>query len=188
VSRILFVLLLAVAVQSCASPKDLYRVSYIRWAGDSVELQIVDKRNTPQPVAGLETEFECLNCNHYNEPWEKTLDANGRASFLIPEARQLVTTRIAVRAHGIDTPAVLNQRPLEQATSFYKLEHPLTGRVLLTSLSLLYVDSTFDSVGIALDMQDEVNIYSEHQDHYIVHHPYFPHPMYLRKIGVVRVR
>lgn len=187
-SRILLILLFAGVVQSCAAPTDLYRVSYIRWAGDSVELQIVDKKNTPQPVAGLETEFECLNCNLYLEPWEKELDANGRVTFLIPEARQLVTTRIAVRAHGIDTSAVLNQRSPEEATAFYRLAQPLTGRVMLTSLSLLYIDSTFDSVGIALDLQDEVNVYSEHQDHFLVHHPYFPQPLYLRKLGVVRVR
>ena len=166
--RILLVLLVAGVVQSCAAPKDLYRVSYVRWSGDSVEMQLVDKRDPPQPVAGLETEFECLNCNLYIEPWEKPLDASGKVSFLIPEARQLVTTRIAVRAHGIDTPAVLHQRPPEEATRFYRLAQPLTGRVLVTSLSLLYFDSTFDSVAIAVDLQDEVNIYAEHPDHFIV--------------------
>jgi hypothetical protein len=187
-TKLLFLILAAGLVQSCASPKDLYRVSYVRWAGDSVELQIVDKQHTPQPVAGLETEFECLNCNLYLEPWERKLDASGKTSFLIPEARQLVTTRIAVRAHGIDTPAVLHQRPPEEATRFFDLKQPLTGRVLLTSLSLLYFDTTFDSVAIALDLQDEVNIYDEQPDYFVVHHPYFPQPLYLRKLGVVRVR
>jgi hypothetical protein len=188
VVRFLFFILLAGVMQSCASPKDLYRVSYVRWVGDSVELQVVDKHDPPRPVAGLETEFECLNCNLYLEPWEKPLDANGKVAFQIPEARQLVSTRIAVRANGIDTPAVLHQREPEQATAFYRLAQPLTGRLLVTSLSLLYFDSTFDSVAIAVDLQDELNLYSEEPDHFVVHHPYFPQPLYLRKLGVVRVR
>lgn len=175
-------------MQSCASPKDLYRVSYVRWAGDSVELQVVNKQLPPQAVAKLETEFECLNCNLYLEPWTRELDASGKTSFLIPEARQLVTTRIAVRGYGIDTSAILNQREPDEATRYFNLEQPLIGRVLLTSLSILYFDSTCDSVAIALDLQDEVNIYSEHQDYFVVHHPYFPQPLYLRKLGVVRVR
>lgn len=186
--RSLVLLLVAGVIQSCASPKDLYRVSYVKWIGDSVELQVVDKQDPPRPVAGLETEFECLNCNLYIEPWEKPLDRDGRATFLIPEARQLVTTRIAVRADGIDTPAVLHQREPQEATRFYGLKQPLTGRLLVTSLSLLYFDSTFDSVAIAVDLQDELNLYAEHEDHYIVHHPYFLQPLYLRKLGIVRVR
>jgi hypothetical protein len=186
--KTLLVLSLSILLGSCATPKDLYRVSYIRWAGDSVELQVVDKQISPRPVAGLEIEFECLNCNLYLEPWDRKLDAQGRTTFLLPEARQLVTTRIAVRADGIDTPAVLLQREPQEATQYYKLSQPLTGRVMLTSLALLYIDSTFDSVAIALDLQDEVNIYSEHSDHFVVHHPYFTQPLYLRKLGVVRVR
>jgi hypothetical protein len=184
----LLLLTFAICIGSCATPKDLYRVSYIRWAGDSVDLQVVNKQTTPQPVAGLETEFECLNCNLYIEPWERTLDDQGRTTFLIPESRQLVTTRIAVRAHGIDTPAVLHQRDPEQATQYYKLGKALTGRVLLTSLALLYFDSTFDSVAISVDLQDEMNIYSEQPDYFVVHHPYFPQPLYLRKLSAVRVR
>jgi hypothetical protein len=151
-------------------------------------MQVVNKQDPPRPVSGLETEFECLNCNLHLEPWERELDQNGEARFFLPEARQLITTRIAVRAHGIDTPAVLHQRDPEEATRYYKLTQPLTGRVMLTSFALLYLDSTFDSVAIGIDLQDEVNIYSENSDYYIVHHPFFPQPLYLRKLGVTRVR
>jgi hypothetical protein len=182
------VCLCAALLASCSSPKDLYRVSWIRWEGDSIALQVVDKQATPQPVAGLETEFDCLTCNLVLEPWTIPLDQNGIARFWIPEAKQMLTTRVSVRAHGIDTPAVLNQRPPEEATRYYKLAKPLTGRVLLLSMALLYVDSTYDSVAVAGRQQDEINIYSEQEEHYLVHHPLFEHPLYLRKLGTTRVR
>ena len=163
-------------------------MSWIRWSGDSIALQVVDKQATPQPVSGLETEFECLTCNIHLEPWMIPLDQNGEARFVIPESKQLLTTRVAVRAHGIDTPAVLLQRPPEEAKAYFKLAKPLTGRVLLLGLSLLYVDTTFDSVAVSARLQDEINIYSEEPEYFVVHHPLFEHPLYLRKLGVTRVR
>lgn len=187
IRSILSVLIIGL-LQSCASPKDLYRVSYIRWVGDSVALKVVDKQDPPRPVAGLETEFECLNCNLYIEPWETKLNGNGEMTFLLPEARQLITTRIAVRAHGIDTPAVLHQRSPEEATAYYRLPRPLIGRVMLTSFALLYHDTELDSVAIGIDLQDEVNIYAEDNEFFLVHHPFYQQPLYLRKLGVVRVR
>jgi hypothetical protein len=184
---ILFVLVCGL-IQACATPKDLYRVSSIRWVGDSIALQVVNKQDPPRPVSALETEFECLNCNLHLDSWERELDQKGEARFLLPEAKQLVTTRIKVSAYGIDTPAVLHQRDPEEATRYYRLATPLTGRVLVTSLSLLYTDTTFETVAISLDLQDELNIYDERPDYFIVHHPFFPQPLYLRKLGVVRVR
>ena len=188
VRSIIVLIVLAGLLQSCGASPDIYRVSWIRWSGDSIRLQVVDKQDPAKPIAGLETEFECLNCNLYLEPWTRELDANGETAFLLPESRQLITTRIAVRADGIDTPAVLFQRSPEEATQYYRLSTPLTGRIMTTGTSMLYHDDNLDSVAIALEMQDEANIFSELDDFYLVHHPFFPNPLYLLKLGVVRVR
>lgn len=184
----ILLLLLTGLLQSCSSSKDLYRVSSISWHGDSIQVQVIDKQVPARPAAGLETELECLTCNFHLEPWYVTLDQKGTGRFLLPEAKQLITTRIAVRGDDIDTVAVLLQPSPEEAEDRFWLTRPLIGRVMLLGLAVLYYDSAYDSIAISARLQDEINIYAEEEDHYIVHHPHFSQPLYLRKLGVVRLR
>lgn len=183
-----FCILGLIGLAACAGPKDLYRISYIRLSGDSVEYQVVNKAATPSPVANLETEVTCLTCNLYEETREVTLDAYGIGRLRIPETRQLLSTRLKIEAHGIDTPAVILQPDPSEATRIFSLSKPLAGRVLLTGLSVFYYDPEFDSSATQGVMQDEVNLYEEQEMHFLVHHPNFTQPLYLPKTGVVRLR
>lgn len=180
-------LALVIFLSSCGSSVDIYRLQSIGWKQDSIAL-VVREKTGDAPVRGLGLEVTCLTCNFHEPPWFVRTNTHGQAALLIPEAQHLVSVRLGIQGSGIDTVGVLLQPPPEVATQRHRLSTPLTGRVLMTGLSMLYADSTMDSSVATVNLQDELNMFEEGDSFYLVHHPQFSHPVYLRKLGVIRLQ
>ena len=174
-------------LSSCGSAVDIYRLSAIDWKQDSIVLKITHKAGGG-PAQGLGLKVTCLTCNFHEPAWKVETNASGAAALLIPEARNLLSTRLGVLGSGIDTVGVLLQPSPQAATQLFNVGRPLIGRVLVTGLALLFVDSTMDSVAATAGLQDELNIFEEQTSFFLVHHPMFSHPLYMRKLGVVRLQ
>jgi hypothetical protein len=135
-----------------------------------------------------EADVDCKSCNLINAPIKVEFDESGMTRVYIPETRELVSARLHVRGDGIDTTFIQTQRPPQQAMEYFKLSQPLTGRVMIDQMAVLYFDSTLDSIAASVEIGDELNTYpSKSSALYLVQHPNFSQPLYLLKEDAVRL-
>jgi hypothetical protein len=129
----------------------------------------------------------CLSCNLVDSWWEIDLDSTGRGKIQINETNSLVSARLRVTANRCDTAVMLKQRSPKDAQAFYHLTQPLVGRVMLIQLGILYADSLQSRVASHADPGDELNIFGELRDFYLVHDPMYSTPLYLLKRSALRL-
>ena len=165
---------------------NVYHLGEHWWSGDTIVVHAYKTADTLAPMTGSLT-AECRSCNIVEKPFSVAFDNQGKGHIYIPEARSLVSTRIHLSGSGIDTTFIHKQRSPEEATNYFQLAKPLTGRVFITEFAPLYFDIKQDSTGSNANVGDELNIYSESGAFYIVHHPNFREPLYLLKENAVRM-
>jgi hypothetical protein len=180
----------------CSSSTNTYRVGEHGWAGDSIYFRVY-KASDSLAISSLpKMKVSCSSCNLVNPPEEVHFDGRNYARVYIPESLQLISARLRVRGHGVDTTFIQKQRPPNEAQAFYKLSTPLVGRVLISQFAPLYLDSTQDSVVATANIGDEMNLFDEttivlsknaRAAFYLVHHPMFSMPLYLLKDNAVRL-
>jgi hypothetical protein len=172
---------------SSANP-DVYHVGTHEWVGDSIYVQVY-RTSAPTESASLPgIKLDCRSCNLTNAPLNLDFSDSGVAHIYIPEARQLISARLHLHGHGIDTTFIQKQRPPDEAMKYFHLAIPLVGRVLVDRFALLYLDTTQDSVVSTANVGDELNIYSSTSAFYSVQHPNFAQPLYLLKLDAVRLQ
>jgi hypothetical protein len=192
-----FLMLLCLSGFGCSSwwtvepPKpnpNVYHIGEHGWSGDSIFFRVY-RTTDPSAKPGLkEADVDCKSCNLINAPVKVEFDESGMTRVYIPETRQLVSARLHVRGDGIDTTFIQTQRPPQQAMDYFKLSRPLTGRVMIDQMAVLYFDSTLDSAAASVEIGDELNIYdSKSSALYLVQHPNFSQPLYLLKEDAVRL-
>lgn len=171
---------------SCARSPNLYRVRSLGWVADSIEFSVrpIDPALHALPNS---VEVNCLSCNLVDSYWNVTLDSVGEGYVYIPEANTIVSARLKMMANRLDTTVVLKERNPKEAEAFYKLAKPLVGRVMLVQLGLLYFDSLQSEAPAEAEPGDELNIFGESTDFYLVQHPLFNRPLYLLKSSAVRL-
>ena len=181
-------LLSAIALlASCSGGTNAYHVGRQGWDADSIYLRVYKTSDSSARPGLPKMTVECRSCNLVNEPSLLNFDEQGIARIYIPEAPHLISARLHVHGHGIDTSFIQKQRPPQEAVQYYKLSQPLTGRVLVDHFALLYSDTTQDSVIANAQLGDEMNIFGEHSVFYLVHHPLFSNPLYLLKEDALRL-
>jgi hypothetical protein len=185
-----FLLLIAGVVMSgcgAGGNPDVYRIGEHGWNGDTIYFKVFRTKEPEAHSWPSNIEVTCLSCNLITGEKRVAINDSGFAHVFIPESRELISMRLRIEGHGIDTTFIQTQRPPEQATNFFALQRPLIGRVLVEHLALLYSDSTQDSVVTSAQRGDELNIFGEQRAFFIVHHPRFSFPLYLLKTDAVRL-
>ena len=166
---------------------DVYHVGPHGWSGDTIYFQLF-KTSEPAARPSLpKIMADCQSCNLVQEPVRVIFDESGIGRVMIPETSELISARMHLKGSGIDTTFIQKQRAPEAAMHHFALRDGLVGRVLVDQLSLLYRDSTQDSVVAYAQTGDELNIYSERPAFFVVHHPRFAEPLYLLKSDAVRL-
>src|SRR5579871_2804935 len=162
-TRSLIFPLCALLLSACGSGgnPDVYHIGKHGWTGDTIYVKLFRTKDPSSQSWPSKIKVKCLSCNLIERPQKIELNDSGYAHIFIPEASQLVSTRLHVEASGIDTTFIQTQRPPEQATQYYRLASPLIGRVLVEQLALLYSDSTQDSVVTSSQLGDELNIFRQ---------------------------
>ncbi|HZK75930.1 MAG TPA: hypothetical protein VFD13_03395 [Candidatus Kapabacteria bacterium] len=164
-----------------------YHIGAHEWVGDSISVRVY-RTSEPSANASLpKIMAECQSCNLSLSPEQLQFNSEGMARIYFPEAHQLISARLELKGDGIDTTFIQSQRPPEEAMRYFHLSLPLVGRVLVSQLAPLYLDSTQDSVVTSADLGDELNIFGERSAFYLVHHPNFRAPLYLLKSNAVRL-
>jgi hypothetical protein len=164
-----------------------YHIGSHEWIGDSISVRVY-RTSEPDAHPSLpKMTAECQSCNLTHPPEQIQFNPDGTAHIYFPEARQLLSARLNLKGDGIDTTFIQKQRVPHEAMLYFHLSQPLIGRVLVHQFAPLYFDSTQDSIVTSADVGDELNIYSEHSEFYLVHHPNFPAPLYLFKGNAVRL-
>lgn len=178
------IVVLALSSWACSSGNqnpDKYHIGWHRWQGDTIYVQLYKTSEPSARPSMPKIRYECLSCNLIDPPQRLLFDDSGIAPIFIPEARQLISTRLRIEGSGIDTTFIQKQRTPNQATAFFALSRPLVGRVLVNQLALLYSDTTQDSVVTTAQIGDELNIFGTVRGFYSVHHPRFTQPLLLLK-------
>ncbi|MDP4200127.1 MAG: hypothetical protein Q8922_12190 [Bacteroidota bacterium] len=185
----LFTVFLIASGCSSSVPRnpDTYHVGQHGWEGDTIYFRVF-RTSEPTAIPSLpKIMLECQSCNLVKKPERVIFDESGIAHVFIPETRELISARLHVKGHGIDTTFIQKQRSPTEATEHFALRDPLVGRVLVNQLALLYRDTTQDSVLTDAQVGDELNIYSERGNFFVVHHPRFAEPLYLLKEAAIRL-
>ncbi len=182
-----WLLIFAASVTGCGRSASFFRITDPHWKADSIEFSL---RQTDS-VAGREhpqsLDVSCLNCNLVEASTEVIVDSTGNARVNIPEANYLLSALLHISGRGIDTVLQLKQRSIKEAENFYKLSHPLIGRILVTQFSILYADSAMSQIATHAEKGDELNLFGENDLLFFAHHPLFPAPVYLPKTSGVRL-
>ena len=165
---------------------NVYHLGDHWWSGDTIVVHAYKTADTLTPMSASLT-ADCRSCNIIEKPFSVAFDDHGIGRIYIPEARSLVSTRIHLSGSGIDTTFIHKQRSPQEATAYYDLVRPLTGRVFITEFAPLYLDPKQDSIASNANVGDELNIYSESKAFYEVHHPNFREPLYLLRENAVRM-
>jgi hypothetical protein len=186
-SQFIFLLVVFAALTGCSGGTNVYHVGQHGWLGDSIYFRVYQTSDSAAYPGLPKITAECRSCNLVERPSRLNFNEWGIARVYIPEAVHQISARLHVRGHGIDTTIIQKQRSPEEATQFYKLSAPLIGRVLINQFALLYNDTMQDSVMIHADRGDEMNIFGEQSNFYLVHHPMFSDPLYLLKEDAVRL-
>jgi len=169
---------------------DVYHIGEHGWRGDTIVIHAYRTSNPSEAMSDRTLQAECRTCNLVIKPFEVAFDNAGNGRIQIPEARSLVSTRLRLRGKGIDTTIIHKQRSPQEATAFYNLASPLSGRVLINQFAVLYSDTTQDSVIATANVGDELNIYpgaSDRSQFYRIHHPNFREPLYLLKENAIQL-
>lgn len=160
------------------------RTATLGWSGDKVRLAI---HPAGEGLLSKPT-LTCVSCMVSIPPFPVSPDGNGVVEFSFPQAKEQITTRFHLEANGIDTAFILQPPAPDIATRQFHTNAPLTGRILITYLSMVYRDTTMaDAVG-ALEREDEANIFSENDLYYFVHHPMYSEPVVVLKSHAVRIQ
>lgn len=178
---------------------DVYHVGRHGWvddrsstSGDTIYFQLFKTSEPSEARPSLpKIMADCQSCNLVREPERVIFDESGVGRVVIPETSELISARLHLKGSGIDTTFIQKQRSPEEAMHHFALRaraHAgLVGRVLVDQLSLLYRDSTQDSVVAYAQTGDELNIYAERPAFFVVHHPRYAEPLYLLKSDAVRL-
>jgi hypothetical protein len=169
---------------------DVYHIGDHRWQGDTIVIHAYRTSAPSEAMSDKTLQVECRSCNLVIKPFDVAFDNAGNGRVYIPEARSLVSTRLRLRGKGIDTTIIHKQRSPHEATAYYSLPSPLSGRVLINQFAVLYSDTAQDSVIASANLGDELNIYPVASDRslfYRVHHPNFREPLYLLKENAVQL-
>ena len=166
---------------------DKYHVGNHGWDHDSLYFRVFRTSEPSADPSLPKITVECRSCNLVQDPLKPDFDRLGKARLYIPEARNLIGVRLHVKGSGIDTTFIQKQPSPEIATSVYHLSTPLTGRILVTQLALLYSDTTMGTSPATAQTGDELNIFGERPGFYLVHHPLFHDPLLLLKDDAVRI-
>jgi hypothetical protein len=169
---------------------DVYHIGTHWWSGDTIVVHAYKTADTTAPMSARSLTVECMSCNIIEKAFDVAFDNAGNGRIYIPEARSLLSVRLHLVGKGIDTTIIHKQRPPQEATTYFGLTNPLTGRVLINQFAVLYRDTTQDSVMSNANLGDELNIYGEAKPHshfLVVHHPNFREPLYLLKEDAVRL-
>jgi len=167
---------------------DVYHVGTHEWVGDSILVRVYRTSNPAENPSLPDINVDCRSCNLTNSPQNLAFNSSGAARIYIPETREQISARLHLHGSGIDTTFIQKQRPPGEATRYFHLREPLVGRVFVDQFSLLYFDTTKDSVVANANVGDELNVYAGGSSFYRVHHPNFTQPLYLLKADAIRLR
>jgi len=156
----------------------------IGWSGEKVRLQLDPSASSFFSKPAL----TCVSCQTPIPPFPISPDANGVVEFAFPQAREQVTTRFHLEADGLDTAFILQPPAPEEASRQYQLDPALTGRVLVTFLTMVYRDTSMADAVSTLEREDEVNIFGENDLYYFIHHPAYREPLVILKSHAIRIR
>jgi hypothetical protein len=180
----------------CSGSTNTYRLGEHGWAGDSIYFRVYKASDSLAIPSLPKIKVSCSSCNLVNPPKQVEFDNHDFARIYIPESAQMISARLRVHGHGIDTTFIQKQRSPAEASAYYKLSMPLAGRVLIAQFAPLYLDTTQDSVVATANVGDEMNLFdattivlskNARAAFYLVHHPMFPMPLYLLKEDAVRL-
>ncbi len=182
--------LLVLLLSACGTSgnPDVYHVGVHEWVGDSIYVRVYRTSAPTEPASLPGIKLDCRSCNLTNSPLNLDFNDSGVAHIYIPEARQLISARLHLLGHGIDTTFIQKQRPPDEAMEYFHLVNPLVGRVLVDHFVLLYLDTTEDSVVATANVGDELNIYGGASAFYSVQHPNFAQPLYLLKLDAIQLQ
>ena len=160
------------------------RTATIGWTGDKVRLAIAPAGE------GLFSKptLTCVSCVISIPPFPVSPDAAGIVEFNFPQAKEQITTRFHLDASGIDTAFILQPPAPEIAAKQYRLNAPLTGRILITYLTMVYRDTTMTDAVATLEREDEANIFGENDLYYFVHHPVYREPLVVLRSHAIRIQ
>lgn len=167
---------------------NVYHVGTHEWMGDSISIRVY-RTSAPTEHSSLPSiKLDCRSCNLTNPSLNLDFNDSGVASIYIPETRQQISARLHLHGSGIDTTFIQTQRSPSGATKYFQLVKPLIGRVLVAHFSLLYLDTTQDSIVANANVGDELNIFGTNRSFYFIHHPNFDQPLYLLKEDAIRLQ
>lgn len=160
----------------CAS----HRTATVGWEQDRIRVQIT-------PPGGSPT-LRCLSCNDVIPPIPLSENDQGVAYVKIDEASRSITSKFYLEAGGLDSAVILQPLPPDEATKKYNLQPALTGRVMMTQLTVIYEDSTMLKRIGSLTRGDEANLFSESEVFYYIHHPGYSKPVVLLRSQAFRLQ
>ena len=167
---------------------DRYHVMSARWLGDSVMLQVAKTFAPSAPTVDLPAlTLECRSAQRYHAPAPLAFDGHGVAYARLDEAGTLLTARLRIAGDGIDTTVVLKQPSYEAAVERYHLTRPLTGRILIRHLAMIYADSTCTTTLGTVIIGDEMNLFGGHERTFEAHHPAHAGSVFIRAEDAVRI-
>ncbi len=174
-------LFLAALLAGCAT----HRTASVAWEDTRIKVTI-----TPPGGSTLFTSpaLRCLSCNTVLPAIPLSENDQGIAYLKINEAANSIATHFHIEAGGLDSALILQPRSPEEATNYYKLTTPLTGRILITQPAIIYDDSTMSRQIGTLERGDEANLFSESDVFYYVHHPDVSHPVVVLRSHAIRLQ
>ncbi len=180
-----FILLALLPLVSACGGARYAGVAQSGWDGDTIVVHL-------QPASGSElkpgkVEVECLTCNYVEPPLQLVVNADGTTKIFYPEAHTRISLGMHLHANGFDSALLVKQRPPKEAEQFFHLSRPLTGRLITSQLAMLYSDGSMNEAKASANKGEELNIYIEQGDFYVVHHPLYSIPLYILKTNAVRL-
>jgi hypothetical protein len=157
-----------------------HRTATLGWEGERIRIQVT-------PPGGSPT-LECLSCNQFIPPAPLSENSDGVAYVKVDEASNAITSKFHIEAGGLDSAFTLQPPPIEEAMKKYKLSQPLTGRIMITQLAVIYEDSTMLKRVGSLTRGDEANLFSESEVFYYIHHPAYSKPVVVLRSHAFRLQ
>src|SRR5438034_5433615 len=98
-----FIISTLIAQFGCSSVKDAFYISTVGWQQDSIYL-MMHAKDPADAKGGLPAvTAECYSCNFIVEPITAHFVSPAKSTLLLPEAKNLLTTRLHLHTGGFDT-------------------------------------------------------------------------------------
>ena len=180
----LWLFLLLPFVASCGGMRYV-GVEQTGWNGDTIEVRLKPDPNMAAKASTIDV--ECLTCNYVEPPLEVRVGANTTAEIYYPEAIKRVSIGIHLSAKGVDTTLLIKQRTPKDAEAYFHLTKPLIGRIMASQLAMLYTDADMTDAPYHIERSDELNIYGEAGEFYVVQMPAVKEPLFVLKASAIRL-